>query len=220
MAIIGKIREKSYLLVGIVFIALLAFIFGNYEKMFGRSEDVLGMGTVYEEKINPRIFDLEASNFIQQDYQQAQEQRREYGEKDKEASEDKAWSKLTEQLAFQPEFDALGIDVNNAEFDSYLYGNEGFTAMPELLQNFADPMGRLDVAKLQNTISQLQKSSKPEDQKRWEDTKNYYTERRKQEKYFEIIKQGVFVTKLEAEEENKSQKTTTSISYVFSKSMQ
>ena len=52
MAIIGKIRSKSGLLVGIIGIALLSFILGDYQSFFGSSEGEYGIGTVYGEKID------------------------------------------------------------------------------------------------------------------------------------------------------------------------
>lgn len=217
MAIIGKIREKSILLVVIIGLALVAFILGNYEKMGSGNEDVFGYGTVFGEKVDPNKYSEEAQKFVEQDAQQAQQQQKEYTQKEKDASEDKGWNYLVETIVLQKEYDALGIDVNEAEFDSYLYGKDGFTVLPELLQSFADATGRLDEKKLQSTINQLQTSDKPEEQKRWEDSKKYYIERRKQEKYYAIIKQGVYVTKLEAEEEYTSQKEVKNISYAFNK---
>ena len=52
MAIIGKIRSKSGLLVGIIGIALLSFILGDYQNFFGSGEGEYGIGTVYGEKID------------------------------------------------------------------------------------------------------------------------------------------------------------------------
>ena len=47
MALIGKIREKSALLVILIGLALFAFILGDWQKMSGGSEDQFGYGTVY-----------------------------------------------------------------------------------------------------------------------------------------------------------------------------
>ncbi|MBI1837567.1 MAG: SurA N-terminal domain-containing protein [Flavobacteriia bacterium] len=217
MAIIGKIREKSILLVVIIGLALLAFILGNYEKMSGESEDVFGLGTIYGEKVNDKKFSEEADKFIQQDAQQAQQAQREYTEKEKDASEDKAWNNIVQTTVLQKEYDALGLDVSEAEFDAYLYGRDGFTVLPEILRDFSDATGRLDEKKLETTISKMQTSANAEDKKRWDDIKTSFKERRKQEKYFSIIKQGVYVTKLEAKEEYKAQKEIKNISYVFNK---
>ena len=85
-----------------------------------------------------------------------------FSTEEKDASEDKGWNYVVETTILEKEFEALGIDVNDTEFDSYLYGKDGFTVLPELLQSFADATGRLDEKKLQSTINQLQTSEKPE----------------------------------------------------------
>ena len=56
MAIIGKIREKSWLMLVLVGLALLAFIFTDYSKMTGNSESVYGFGTVNGEKVDINEF--------------------------------------------------------------------------------------------------------------------------------------------------------------------
>ena len=61
MAIIGKIREKSILLVIIIGLALLAFILTDYKSMFGVNEGEYGIGHVFGEKVDQvRFNSLEA----------------------------------------------------------------------------------------------------------------------------------------------------------------
>ncbi len=215
MAIIGKIREKSVLLVIIIGLALLAFILGGYEKMSMGSADDLGYGTVYGEKVDDKALIQDMDKFIMSDQQQAQKEQREYTSKDRDGSEDKAWNFRTETIVLEKEFEALGVDVGPTEFDAYLYGTNGFTVMPDLAQGFVDSLtGKFSPKMLQKTIEKLQNSSKPEEQKSWADSKEYYINRRKQEKYYALLNQGVYVTKLEAEQEYKAQKEVKSISFV------
>ena len=58
MALIGKIREKSLLLVIIIGIALFAFIMTDWQKASGGQEDKYGYGTVYGEKVDFKAFVL------------------------------------------------------------------------------------------------------------------------------------------------------------------
>ena len=71
MAIIGKIREKSGLLVGIVGLALLAFVLGDYQSMFGRSEGKYGIGLVYGKKVNIENYSNLSFRVQEQDRSQA-----------------------------------------------------------------------------------------------------------------------------------------------------
>jgi peptidyl-prolyl cis-trans isomerase D len=81
MALIGKIREKSGLLLVVVGIAMLAFILGGWDSMFGGYTDELGIGVVYGEKIDETKYRIAVENTMMQDQQQAQQQQREYTQK-------------------------------------------------------------------------------------------------------------------------------------------
>jgi peptidyl-prolyl cis-trans isomerase D len=200
MALIGKIREKSGLLVVLIGIALFAFILGDWRKMTQGSEDQYGYGTVYGEKVEYAKFEEAIGKFQEQDRMQFQQQQREYTQKDQDASADKAWNYVVETTIFDKEFAELGIDVSESEFDAYLYGTDGFAVLPELAQGFTDSMtGQFNAKMLEKRIDEMETSSDPKVQKQWEDNKKYYIDRRKQEKYFELVGQGLYVTKLEAE---------------------
>ena len=63
--------------------------------------------------------------------------------------------------------DALGIEVSPTEFDAYLYGEDGFTVMPDLAQSFIDSTtGQFSSKMLQARIDEMKSSSDPEIQKR------------------------------------------------------
>lgn len=215
MALIGKIREKSALLVILIGLALFAFIMGDWQKMSGGSEDKYGYGTVFGEKVDYAKYDDASAKFQEQDRMQFAQQQREYTQKDQDASMDKAWNYTVESIIFDKEFEALGIDVSESEFDAYLYGTDGFTVMPELAQGFTDSItGMFNPKLLEKRIDEMESSTDPKVVAQWEDNKKFYIDRRKQEKYFALLGQGVYVTKLEAEEEYFAQKEVKSISYV------
>lgn len=215
MALIGKIREKSVLLVVIIGLALVAFILGAYGKMGRGSQDQIGYGTVYGEMVDSKKFEEANGKFQEQDQMQFQQQQREYTQKDQDASADKAWNYVVETTIFEKEYEALGIDVSENEFNAYLFGQDGFTVLPELAQGFTDSItGMFNYKLLEKRIQEMEASKDPEVQKQWEDSKKYYTDRRKQEKYFALLGQGMYVTKLEAEQEYFAQKEVKSISYV------
>lgn len=215
MALITKIREKSALTVVLIGVALVAFVLGDWQKISGSMEDAYGYGTAYGEKIEFKAYEEASRNFEEQDRMQFQQSNREYTQKDQDASLDKAWNYVVETTIFNKEYEALGIDVSDSEFDAYLFGTDGFAVLDELANGFKDSItGQFNAKLLQKRIDEFESSSDKQVQDQWQNSKKYYTDRRKQEKYFEVISQGLYVTKLEAEEEYKAQKEVKSISYV------
>jgi len=215
MALIGKIREKSGLLVIIIGLALLAFIMGDWQSMFGGSGETLGLGTVAGEKIDPLKYDNAVKAMQQQDYQQYQQQGREYTQRDQKVSEDKAWTMLVEGMVLSTEFEKLGLDVSEKEFEAYLYGTDGFTLMPNIAQSFPDSVtGQFNPRLLEKFIDEMESTTDVEKKNQWITNKTNIREQRKMEKYFQLLAQGAYVTKLEAEEEYKAQKEVKNISFV------
>ena len=223
MAIIGKIRSKSGLLVGIIGIALLSFILGDYQSFFGSSEGEYGIGTVYGEKIDPNKYNETNGKVQDQDRGQAQKEQKEYTEEDIEKSQDKAWNFLVDSTILKREYDALEVSVSDREFNAYLMATDGFPILEDLsAQFFTDSLTGLvsekstieGRQKLKLTIDKLKASKEPQAVQQWQGTKQYYTDRRKQEKYLALLDQGAYVTKLEAEAEYLSQKETKKISFV------
>ena len=215
MAIIGKIRQKSALLVIIIGLALLAFIMGGYEKMSKGSGEGIGYGSVYGEPINPTMLENDFIRFENNDKREFQQQKREYTAKDQQVSADKAFNFRAEMAILEREFAELGIEVSESELDAFLYGTNGFEVMPDLAQSFADSVtGQFNPKLLQATIDRLQNSDKVEEQNSWAESKAYYINRRKQEKYMALINQGVYVTQLEAENDFFAKKEIKSVSYV------
>ena len=223
MAIIGKIRSKSGLLVGIIGIALLSFILGDYQSFFGSSEGEYGIGTVYGEKIDPNKYNETNGKVQDQDRGQAQKEQKEYTEEDIEKSQDKAWNFLVDSTLLRREYDALEVSVSDREFNAYLMATDGFPILEDLsAQFFTDSLTGLvsekstveGRQKLKLTIDKLKASKEPQAVQQWKGTKQYYTDRRKQEKYLALLDQGAYVTKLEAEAEYLAQKETKNISFV------
>lgn len=217
MAIIGKIREKSWLLVIIIGLALLAFILGDYYSgRRGMDESEYGYGTVFGEKVDYSLYDQASANFQNMDKNQFAQQQREYTAKDLVASENKAWKAIVDSIILQKEFDALGITVSDREFDAYLYGTDGFDVLPDIAQSFTDPQtGAFNLKMLQKRVADMKASTDASEQQGWESTKKSLSMRRQQEKYFLMLNQGVYATKLEAKDSYKAQNEIKTISYVF-----
>ena len=215
MAIIGKIREKSGLTLVLIGLSMLAFIMTGWDNIFGKSGGVLGLGEVAGEQVDPMKYDNLVKAVMQQDAQQYQQMNRPYTPQDQQVSTDRAWTMLVENTILEKEYTKLGLDVSKSEFDAYLYGTDGFTVMPDLAQSFVDSLtGQFNPRLLEQRITEMESSSDPQVSEQWKNTKQAFTDQRKNEKYFQLLAQGVYVTSLEAEEEYKAQKEVKSVSYV------
>jgi len=225
MAIITKIRDKSWLIVGFVGVAMLAFILGDYNKMFGGSEGKYGIGLIDGEKISIERYNALTETFQFNDRKQKEQENKPYTDEDILASNDKAFNFLVDSTLLGEEYNALNIDVSEREFNAYLLATNGFNPIQEVNQYFVDKAtgaiseqslknGRSEVQKI---ITQLKSSKKPEEKSQWEQTKKALTDRRKNEKYFSLVAQGVYVTKVEAKEEYLAKKVIKNIQYVTRK---
>lgn len=216
MALIGKIREKSWLLVGIIGLAMFAFILTDYNKGSFGGDKQIGYGTVDGEIISPKLYEEATRNYQQADEQEFQQQGKEYTLRDQSQSENKAWNAIVDSIILQKEFNSLGLSVSDREFDAFLYGKEGFTVISSIAESFKDPATGLYSEKLlRKRVDELKTSSKAEEQLAWSQTKNSLTLQRLQEKYFQLLNQGIYVTNLEAKESYVAQKRIKNISFVI-----
>lgn len=216
MAIIGKIRDQRYLLVGITGLALLVFILTGLFDKLGTSVDRGTIGTIDGDAVDTAVYNSKLQQFEMSDRQQFQQQNREYTDKDAEQSADKAWSAAVDEIVLKREFDALGLTVSEKEFTAFLYGEEGFSLLPEIQQAFTDPAtGQFNASKLDKYIQDQEKSTDPNAIEGWKRTKEIIRNNRMQEKYFQYLGQGSYVTKLEAKNEYLAKSESKSISFVM-----
>lgn len=217
MAIIGKIRDRGrYLLVGFVGLALLTFILTGLFDKIGSSVDRGTIGTIDGEEIDTAILNQKVREFEMADMQQFYQQQREYTDRDREQSDDKGWAAAVNEILLSREYDALGMTVSENEFQAYLYGTDGFNLLPEIQQAFSDPnTGQFNAAKLDKYIQEQNSATDAQQIEQWKRTKDAIRKQRLQEKYYQYLKQGVYVTKLEAKNEYLAKNETKSVSFVM-----
>jgi peptidyl-prolyl cis-trans isomerase D len=222
MALIGKIRAKSGLLVAMIGIALLAFILNDYQSLFGIGEGEYGIGLVFGDKVDPASYSIASAKFQEQERNQAAQNSKEFTETDMEASSDKAWNFMVDSTILSKEYEKLGIGVTDRELDSYWYAKDGFNVLQDLNQFFTDSLTGIQTpqsiengrVKLKATLDNLKKSKEAQAVDQWNGFKSYHTDRRKTEKYFGLLKQGVYVTDLEAEDQYYANNEKKTISFV------
>lgn len=230
MITIGKIREKSGLLIGVIGGAMVLYVLGQALQSAGNGSNVIQIeGEIYGEPVNTIHLNELEEQFLNMEKQQVAQQQRDFTEKDSQTSADKAWNEYVREALLQKEFEALGIDVNESEVDANIYGTDGFTVYPLLQQYFPDTInkGAVDF----KAIQQFQQKAESGEQVQngvdeynqptyfsysdfWGELRKEIRESRKANKYVLLLQQGVYVTSLEAKEAYTTARTVKNVSYV------
>lgn len=222
MALIGKIRAKSGLLVAMIGIALLSFILNDYQSLFGIGEGEYGIGLIFGEKVDPANYSIVSAKFQEQERNQANQNGKEFTDSDMEASSDKSWNFIVDSTILSKEYENLGVSVTDRELESYWFAKDGFNILSDLNQFFTDSLTGIKTpqsiengrVKLKATLDNLKKSKEAQAVNQWNGFKAYHTDRRKTEKYFGLLKQGVYVTDLEAADQYYANNEKQTISFV------
>jgi peptidyl-prolyl cis-trans isomerase D len=221
MALIGKIREKSWLLVIVIGIAMLAFIVGDLDSVFrgGGQEDVYGIGTVNGEQVNEDEYNNFLSNARQNIYQSKQQQnpqqQPQFTQEDEKNAKSQAWNGAVANKLMKKEYEEIGLIVDEFELENVLYGENGYDPSSVSMQFKDSVTGEFAPDQLRQAIQQMEESNDPEQVKQFQGTMDYVREMRLNEKYLALLGAGVHTTTLEGKEEYEAQKTVKNVSYVY-----
>ncbi|GAB3328669.1 SurA N-terminal domain-containing protein [Larkinella ripae] len=203
MALINKIREKSGIAVGIIAVSLILFIVGGdligSQSLFGGQDqnvgEIAGQKISYQE-FNAKVDEARAA-YEQQTGRPATEQ-------DQVQLRDQAWNQFILDIAYQKEYDALGLSVTPEELVDMVQGNY---ISPAIRQTFTDPKtGAFDKNTVINYLKSL-KTLPAEQQQAWANFEKNLSADRTRTKYENLLRLSSFVTTAEAQKEYQAQNT-------------
>lgn len=169
-------------------------------------EDVLGYGTINGKRIGKNAFEEVKANFVRQNAYASSPIN----------SETEAWNYFIQNSILIKELDELNIAVSEKELMSYLLGEDDFPVLQEFLTNFNNSeTDEFDKNILLDRINEFKTSEDAEIIKAWNESEEYYKNRRNQEKYEVIINRGIFYTKLEINNSIANKEKLANISYVL-----
>ena len=186
MAILGEIRRRPALLMGIIALALLAFLVNpdSIDKVFGKSPDVLGK--VNGEKITREEFNDQLQLLQQQSQQQGQPAT---------GLEEQAWQILVQSKLIKQEFDKLGLELTDDMFWNQLQYDPMFAQNTQLF----DDKGNFKIQDVKSEIEKLQTSGNTEAYNNWIRMKKSIEYRIMARQLFANISSGITTSKKEAE---------------------
>ncbi|MFD2572563.1 SurA N-terminal domain-containing protein [Spirosoma soli] len=212
MSVINKIRERSGLAVGIIAVSLILFIvggdlLGGRSLLFGGNQqevgEIAGQSIDYQE-FNAKVDELRA--------QFEQQTGRAPADQDLAQIREQAWNQLLFEIAYQKEFDKLGLKVSPEELVDMVQGNN---ISPQVRQAFTNPQtGVFDKSSIINYLKGL-KNLPPQQQQAWASFEKNLSSDRLRNKYEGLMRLSVFATTAEAQKEYQAQNSKANVKFLF-----
>jgi len=194
MAIIGKIRNYSGLLIVIVGVALAAFILGDFYRKGTSKHGITDVGEIGGEKISRNDFERKVDELADQIKEQQKEQTGE--EKISPAQmfqvRQEVWDKMLKDIIMSKEFDELGIVVTPDELNDWVRGNNPHRLMR---QYFSNPQtGQFEKARVDQILQNLDQLD-PKLKKQWLSLEDAIKEDVINTKYTNLVSKGIYFPK-------------------------
>ncbi len=206
MAVIGKIREQSTLLLIIIGGAMVAFVLGDIFSGRTSTANNQYVGEVYGEEIN--LVDYESR--VEAQKQSLASIGQPVSTDADQQIRNQVWNSMVQERIMYSELNKLGMRLGQDEFDDVRFGEN---IRPEFANddNFKDPQtGQFDAQLVQNYFAFL-KERYP---LFYEVQVNRIVNERIYEKYNNMVKKGIYTNTLEAKDEYYRQEQKISFSYV------
>lgn len=200
MAILGEIRKRSWLLVGVIAVALLAFLVNpdTLDQVFGKNPNILGKvngDEITREELNDQLFIMQ---------QQAEQQ----GQPTK-GLEEQAWQILVQSKLIKQQFDKTGLTLTDETFWSQLQYDPIFAQN----QQYFDEKGNFRLKEIKTEIEKAQ-ATNPENYNFWLKNRKAIEYRMMARMLFGNITAGITTSKKEAELMMKFRDEMANIDYV------
>ena len=208
MAIITKIREQSGVAVGVVAIAMIAFVmaglFTGNAQLFNSSPTV---GEIDGHEITQQEFNRRM-NRLSQLFTQA------YGRQPQDAEIERfrqqIWQELLVEYAYEPELDKVGVEVTAEEIEDMMSGNN---ISPSVSAYFKNKQGQLDRTLLKNFLDNYETNPRMNALYQW--ISYPLKKERKLEKYAGLLTNTTYATKAEAKYDYQLQNTTVDLDNLY-----
>jgi len=206
MSVIQKIRDKyAVMIVVVICLAIVSFLL--QDAFFGKSS--LSRRDTSVGKVNGEDLDLaEYQRRIQDAENNARQQMPNIDEQTRQYIREQVWNEFLNEQIMQAQYKTLGIDVTEAEVVDQIKGKN---PNPVVVQQFTRD-GQFDRNALQQAISQA--GSNPQIREGLHQLESYIAKYQERLKYVTLVKQGIYYPKWLAEQQQKDNSQTATVSYV------
>jgi len=212
MGIISKIRHRAGLAVGVVAVAMGLFIVGT--DIFSKNSSILG-------KNQDTVGEIDGINIEREEFQNTIDEfkykftvynQRTPTEADMFNIRNSAWEFLIVKVAFQDQYDKLGIQVTREEQIDMVQGEN---VHPDIRRNFTNPeTGEFNKQYVVNYLANIKKLD-PSQQAMWYMFEKDLIPSRYRLKYENLLIKGTYSTNVEAEHQHFMDNAVAEVKYLY-----
>ena len=213
MATLGRIRNRSGLLLVVIGVGMLAFIGGDFMSSLGSGGGgSIYVGEVLGEDVLRQNFEIKVEEGIEN--WKSQNQQAVLNQTTIGQIRAQIWDQYVRELIMENEFEKLGIDVSDDEFFELL---QGANVHPEIAKvpAFQDPAtGQFDRTKVLGYLKQIDQDQTGDARTRWIGFQKYLIGLIKTSKYNALVNKAMYVTDEEARIDFNSNSQNVTFNYV------
>lgn len=201
MAVLGEIRKRSWLMIGVIALALFAFLVtpDSIDQVFGKNPNILGQ--VNGDKITRDEYNDQLLLLQQQAQQQGQPST---------GLEEQAWQMLVQSKLIKQQFDELGLELNDDYFWSQLKYDPMFAQVPD----YFDEKGNFKLQEVKQYYEGLEAAGQIQEHNQWLKIRRGVEYRMMARQLFANVSSGITASKKEVGEMISQRDKVADIDYV------
>jgi peptidyl-prolyl cis-trans isomerase D len=199
MAVLSKIRQRSFILIVIIALALFSFVLADVIKSGGFGTNSNNVGTVDGTDIDGQAFMRKVAQLEKQNQNTTSTQ-----------AINSVWEQEVRGVVIGNEIEKLGLGIGNEQLINVIKTNPYFAQNPQ----FLNEAGMFDEAKFREFVLSIKNAP---NQDRWVEWQNFEKEAEKaavEQMYYNMVKGGVYTTKAEGEFKNLLENKKVTFQYV------
>ncbi|MGF1565000.1 MAG: peptidylprolyl isomerase [Flavobacteriales bacterium] len=203
MALIENIRKRQGLLLAMVGLGMLSFLI-PYDAVMS----LFGQGA------NREVGSIDGNSITALDYQNALQKRRGlFNYTSNQALENEVWNDLVEATLLSPEYDALGLDVSQEEFDEIRFGDHISTYVKNTF--YGGNVSQESRDNWRTTFANMFNDETGPGRANYNGYVDVIVQKRLREKYDVLVNKGLYANSLEAKYEFVRGEEKVNIDYVL-----
>jgi peptidyl-prolyl cis-trans isomerase D len=210
MAVIGKIREKSTLVLIIIGGAIVAFVLSDLfsSSAGGNAQGPLNLAVVDGHTVSPQEYEDKLQEAYENYEMQSQQP---LDERTKSAIRENIWTSMMQDIIIGRETDELGMKVTTKELFDMVQGNEPH---PTVKKAFTNPeTGEFNSAQVVAFLQNMDQN--PEGKEQWISFEKALKSNQLVDKYNNLITKGIYYPTSLASGDYKDNATRLSFKYVY-----